>query len=84
MVTATPQLRRPYRSISPDEVKAAVVSGLTKTQAEDVLDWLENHGCTGLVVTIEPGGFAVRCVCPLGSRLDQEEDGSLRLVRTGT
>lgn len=83
MVTATPELRLPYRSIRPDEVKATVVSGLTKTQAENVLDWLEKHGFTGLVIMIEPGGFAVRCVCPLGFRLDQEE-GSLRLVRTGT
>jgi CheY-like chemotaxis protein len=66
-----------------DEVKA-VVSGLTKTEAEDVLDWLENHSCTGLAVTIEENGFAVHFVCPPGFRLDQEADGSLRLVRTGT
>jgi CheY-like chemotaxis protein len=63
--------------------KAAVVSGLTKTQAEEVLDWLENHGCTGLMVTTEPAGFVVRCVCPPGLLLVQAEDGSLRLVRTG-
>jgi hypothetical protein len=67
-----------------DEVKAAVLSGLTKAQAEEVLVWLENHGCTGLVVTTERSGFAVRCVCPPGFRLDQEEEGGLRLVRTGT
>jgi CheY-like chemotaxis protein len=67
-----------------EEVKAAVVSGLTKAQAEKVLEWLEDRGCTGLVVTTEPAGFAVRCVCPPGFRLDQEEDGGLRLVRTGT
>jgi CheY-like chemotaxis protein len=67
-----------------EEVKAAVVSGLTKAQAEEVLDWLEDHGCTGLVVTTEPAGFVLRCVCPPGFRLDQEEDGSLRLVRTRT
>jgi CheY-like chemotaxis protein len=65
----------------PDEAKAAVVSGLTKRQAEDVLDWLENHGCTGLAVTTEPGGFVVRCVCPAGFRLDQDEDGGLRLLQ---
>jgi DNA-binding NarL/FixJ family response regulator len=67
------------------EVKAAVVSGLTKTQAEDMLDWLENHSCTGLAVTNEEGGYAVRCICPPGFRLDQAEDNNaLRLVRTGT
>ncbi|HEY7311387.1 MAG TPA: response regulator [Gemmataceae bacterium] len=66
-----------------DEVKAAVLSGLTKAQAEGVLVWLENHGCTGLMVTTEPSGFAARCVCPPGFRLDQEEDGCLRLVRIG-
>ena len=64
-----------------DEVKVAVVSGLTKAQAEEVLDWLENHGCTGLAVKAEEDGIAVRCVCPPSFCLDQEEDGGLRLVR---
>jgi hypothetical protein len=68
----------------PDEAKAAVVSGLTRRQAEEVLDWLESHGCTGLVVTTEPGGFVVRCVCPPGFHLAQEEDGGLRLLPMGT
>jgi len=84
MVVAAPELRRPSRYAGPDEVKAAVVSGLTKMQAKDVLDWLENHGGTGLAVTTEPGGFVVRCVCPPGFRLDQQEDGGLRFVHTGT
>ena len=64
------------------QVKAAVVSGLTKTQAEEVMHWLEHHGCTGLAATTEEAGFAVRCVCPPGFRLDQEENGGLRLVHT--
>jgi len=67
-----------------DEVKAAVLSWLTKTQAEEALDWLENHSCTGLAVTTEEAGFVVRCVCPPGFRLDQEEDGCLCLVHKGT
>jgi len=67
-----------------DEVQATVVSGLTKAQAEDVLDWLENHQCTGLAVTVEEGGFSVRCVCPPGFRLDQEKDGGLRLRGAGS
>jgi CheY-like chemotaxis protein len=61
---------------------AAVISGLTKSQAENVLDWLEEHHCTGLAVTTESAGFAVRCVCPPGSRLVQEEDSGLRLIQT--
>jgi CheY-like chemotaxis protein len=60
---------------------ATVISGLTKAQAEDLLDWLENHGCTGLAVTWEKDGFAVRCICPPGLHLVQQGDGSVRLVR---
>jgi CheY-like chemotaxis protein len=60
---------------------ATVISGLTKAQAEELLDWLENHGCTGLAVTAEEDGFAVRCVCPPGLRLIQQEDGGVRLLR---
>jgi CheY-like chemotaxis protein len=67
-----------------DAMKAAVVWGLTKAQAEDVLDWMENHGCTGLVVTEESVGFVVRCVCPLGFCLRRTEDGGLDMVHTGT
>jgi CheY-like chemotaxis protein len=67
-----------------DERKAAVVWGLTKTQAEDVLDWMTNHGCTGFVVNKESAGFVVRCVCPSGFCLSRAEDGSLNLVRSGT
>jgi CheY-like chemotaxis protein len=64
------------------KVQTAVVSGLTKKQAEDLLDWLGNHGCTGLAVTTEDDGFAVRCNCPPGFRLAQEEGEGLRLVRS--
>jgi CheY-like chemotaxis protein len=60
---------------------ATVVSGLSKQQAEDLLDWLENHGCTELSVTIEEGGFAVRCLCPPGRHLVQHEGGGVRLWR---
>jgi hypothetical protein len=34
-----------------------VASGLTLAQAEDLLDWLEAHGCKGL-------GAACRCCHP--------------------
>jgi CheY-like chemotaxis protein len=60
-------------------VRAAVVSGLTKTQAEHLLDWLENHDCTGLAVTMERDNFTVRCVCPPGLRLGMDEGGGVCL-----
>jgi CheY-like chemotaxis protein len=60
---------------------ATVVSGLSKREAEDLLDWLENHGCTELSVTIEAGGFAVRCLCPPGLHLVQHEGRGVRLWR---
>lgn len=60
---------------------ATVVSGLSKPEAEDLLDWLENHGCTGLAVTTEGDGFAVRCICPPGFHLAPQEGGGVRLWR---
>jgi CheY-like chemotaxis protein len=58
---------------------AAVVSGLTKVQAEQLLDWLENHDCTDLAVAMEGDNFAVRCICPPGMRLLAEEGGGVCL-----
>ncbi len=60
---------------------AAVVSGLTKMQAEQLLDWLENHHCTGLAVTMEGDDFAVRCICPPGMRLSMDKGGGFCLKR---
>jgi CheY-like chemotaxis protein len=45
------QVQRP----GPEEV-----SGLTKAAAEDLLDRLENAGCTDLEVLCQEGGFTVR------------------------
>jgi CheY-like chemotaxis protein len=57
------------------------VFGLQLAEARELLDWLENHGCTSLeMVTLEEGGCAVRCVPPPGTRLVQEEGGAVRLV----
>jgi CheY-like chemotaxis protein len=57
------------------------VSGLTLAEARDLLDWLENHGCTGLEIAIEEGtGFGVRCACPPGFRLARDDSGKVRLV----
>jgi hypothetical protein len=51
-------LRRthPRSSPSPDEPE-----GLTKTQAEDLLDWLEAHDIQGREVSYQPGkGFFIQ------------------------
>jgi hypothetical protein len=50
--------------------------GLTKAQAEELLDWLENHGARGELALV-PEGFAVRCP---GFRA-WEEGGRVLLVR---
>jgi CheY-like chemotaxis protein len=55
--------------------------GLTLRKAEDLLDWLQNQGCTQLEATLADGAFAVRCLCPPGRRLVQKEDGNVQLVR---
>jgi two-component system cell cycle response regulator DivK len=56
---------------------ANVVSRLTKEQAEQLLDWLENHGCTARAVTLAADGFVVRCLPPPGLQLIQDKDGRL-------
>jgi CheY-like chemotaxis protein len=49
------------------------LTGLTLTEARDLLDWLENQGCTDLESTYREGeGFAVRCTCPPGLRLGRD------------
>jgi CheY-like chemotaxis protein len=58
-----------------------VVMGLTMANARDLLDWLQNQGCTKLEVAMTDGTFAVRCLCPPGRRLVQSEDGDVRLER---
>jgi hypothetical protein len=41
--------------------KTGCVTGLTLAQARELLDWLENQGCTGLEVSCQDGiGFTVR------------------------
>ena len=52
--------------------------GLTVAEARDVLDWLENHGCTGLAVSDRDGRISVRWVCPPGLRLGVEAGGGVR------
>jgi CheY-like chemotaxis protein len=48
------------------------VRGLTKTEAEDLLDWLEAHGAAGELDYEEGRGFAIRCP---GFRVEQEVSG---------
>ena len=41
------------------------VDALTKVEAEELLDWLENHGHTQAEVLLdETKGFAVQWLCP--------------------
>jgi hypothetical protein len=57
------------------------VGGLTLAEARDLLDWLENHGCTGVEVCAEEGaGWGVRCACPPGFRLARDAGGRVRLA----
>jgi CheY-like chemotaxis protein len=59
------------------------ISGLTMTQAQELLDWLENHGCTGLEIQHQSEtGFAVRCVCPPGLKLARNERGAVHLLQS--
>jgi hypothetical protein len=46
---------------TPEEAAFVVRSGLTKTEAEDLLDWLEMRGCTERELSYHPvHGFVVR------------------------
>jgi CheY-like chemotaxis protein len=66
------------RQVRPTE--AAVVSDLTAAQAEKLMDWLENHGCTELELSSDADDYTIHCVCPPGLRLGQEANGSLRFL----
>jgi CheY-like chemotaxis protein len=46
-------------------------SGLNLAEAEDLLDWLQNHGCTELDTSLDDAGVTVRCVCPPGFQRGQ-------------
>jgi CheY-like chemotaxis protein len=54
------------------------VRGLTKTEAEELLDWLEAHGAAGALDYEEGQGFAVRCP---GFRVEKDASGRLQLSR---
>ena len=52
--------------------------GLNKSEAEDLLDWLENHEASGQVKMEANDGFAVRCP---GFRAVRDANGQLRIRR---
>lgn len=54
--------------------------GLSKTEAEDLLDWLENHGSRGEVEIEGSTGFAVRCP---GFRVTRDATGCLTVQWRG-
>jgi hypothetical protein len=62
----------PPCSVSAGQEQGGAASG--PAHVEELLDWLEAHGCTRLEVSAVGGG--VRCVCPPGFWL-----GSGRAVR---
>jgi hypothetical protein len=57
----------------------AVLTCSSLAEAEDLLDWLENHGCTDIEVSLDAGQVVVRCACPVGLRLVRDEAGALEL-----
>jgi CheY-like chemotaxis protein len=61
--------------------RSSWVAGLTKTEAEGLMDWLAYHGCTDLEVSCSAvEGFAVRCLPPQGIQLIQQPGGDIRLM----
>jgi hypothetical protein len=60
LVRSGPSARRPVAPVRP--VLPRSFSGLTKTQAEDLLDWLERNGQASCELSWdEEAGFTVRC-----------------------
>lgn len=55
------------------------VGGMTADAARDLLDWLQNHDCTGLDATLDATGWTVRCQPPPGQRLGRDEQGRVGL-----
>jgi hypothetical protein len=56
---------RAAENLQCDPKKPEWVTGLLKAQAEELLDWLENHGCPPGECHLERSGrFAVRCQWP--------------------
>jgi len=56
----------------PGPLEVREFSGLTLAEAEGLLDWLENHGCTKTEVSMGSEGVTVRCLCPPGFQRSRE------------
>jgi len=58
------------------------LSGLTKAETENLLDWLETNGCSDVEVDYQPDhGFAVRCPWPSGFTVSKDEGGQVHFTR---
>jgi CheY-like chemotaxis protein len=62
---------------TPESEQIAVA---TLAEAQEMLDWLENQGCTHLEFRIQSPAFVVSFVAPPGFHLRPNEDGEPRLV----
>jgi CheY-like chemotaxis protein len=60
----------------PEEIGLLTCSSLT--EAENLLDWLQNHGCTQLQISLKDDEVTVRCLCPSGYRLVRDQAGHVR------
>ena len=47
-------------ALPPEDTGHRVASGLGKADAEDLLDWLENHGCARAEASLSEAGFTVK------------------------
>src|SRR5262249_28373549 len=56
----------------PGPVEVREYAGLTLAEAERLLDWRENHGCTNPEVTMGSEGVTVRYLWPPGSPPSRE------------
>jgi hypothetical protein len=64
-----------------DMIQGGWVHGLTKTEAEELLDWLEVHRCSNTVLYVDgKKGFAVWCQGPAGLHVSQDPSGKLLLA----
>jgi CheY-like chemotaxis protein len=72
-------LLRAVGATAPPREVAVVVP--TLAQAEALLDWLENLGCTASVVAFDGQGVTLCVTCPEGLELVQDAGGEVRAFR---
>jgi CheY-like chemotaxis protein len=63
----------------PPHAEVSTLSCSSLREAEDLLDWLENHGCHDLGVSLMASAITVRCICPPGVRLVRDNASQVRL-----